>query len=730
MKKIPVCRQLESNDCGPACIQMIAHYYGRKYTLTTIKSFCDITRIGLSVKDIVSCCDKIGIKAYSITINLSEMMKMPLPSILYLKRGHFVVLEKIQHKKKDDYFCIIDPEVGRVKLSKEDFHEKVIMQGQCIAIVLAPDSRFHEINQNLPNSEHKSIWNLIKDIYAKYKNQFKGIAILAFISMAINWMLPLIFRKTIDDGIALKDVNLVWVLLFSQLLFYLGYSITNSLSNFLLSKTGFKVGIELIAKYLYKIVELPVKYFDTRFNSDLIQRLNDQNRVNLFITDTVSSIFITIINLVVFSSILLYFNFFVFLIFFLSTILSYLYTISFMSKRKQIDYSLFSLDSERRNSIYETIMGMPEIKINNSQKIRITNWNKIQNKINKLNLKSIYINTFFSEGIYFIGSLKNLFVTGLCAFLVIKGDMTIGTMMTTSFLLGQLVSPVNQLLDFSRSLQDANLSYDRISDVLSRSIEKNDDKRILSHASLSQAITLESVSFKYSGTLSPWILKGIDLKIENKKITAIVGMSGSGKTTLLKLLLGFYFPIKGSILIGDENIAEINCNDWRSKCGVVMQDGYIFSGTIAENIAISEENPNIEKLKNAIKLSCLDQFISDLPMGYYTKIGESGIPISGGQKQRILIARAIYKDPEFIFLDEATNSLDAMNEKEIIDNLNDFFNNRTVVIIAHRLSTVKKADQIIVLNQGQIIERGKHSELIAQKGHYYELVKNQLELGN
>jgi ATP-binding cassette subfamily B protein len=729
VKRVPVYRQLEANDCGVACIQMIARYYGRKYSLKTIKSFCDITRMGLSVKDVVTCCEKIGMKAYPVNMQQADFFRMPLPAILYYKRGHFVVLEKIK-RRKEDFFYLIDPDEGRVRLSHEEFYDKVLIQSQCIAIVLAPDAMFYDINRELKEEKAHTLWHLIKETYHKYKSKFLFVSLLALFSMAITWILPLIFRKTVDEGIELKNIHLVWVLLISQLLFYVGYSLTNSISNFLLSKTGFKLGIDLIAKYLYKIIDLPVKYFDTRFNSDLIQRLNDQNRINMFITDTVGAMFITILNLLVFSSILLYFNLFIFLIFIVSTICSFLYTILFMEKRKHIDYSLFSLDSERRNSIYETIMGMSEIKINNSQKNRISNWNRFQDKINKLELKSIYIDTWFREGISFIGSLKNLFVTGICAFLVIRENMTIGTMMTTSFLLGQLVSPVNQLLEFSRSLQDAKLSHDRISDVMERTNEDNEQKPPLDNNSLHNGIRFKNVNFKYSGSSSPLILNNINIHIEHQKVTAIVGVSGSGKTTLLKMLLGFYEPVEGTLLLGNNDISKINCNEWRQKCGVVMQDGYIFSGTIAENIAVSDEKPDIQKLQNALKLACLEPFISDLPMGFYTKIGETGIPISGGQKQRILIARAIYKAPDFIFLDEATNSLDANNEMAIMENLQQFFKGRTVMIIAHRLSTVKNADNIVVLDKGKIVEQGTHAQLTAQKGKYYELVKNQLELGN
>ncbi|MDR0206183.1 MAG: peptidase domain-containing ABC transporter [Bacteroidales bacterium] len=728
MRRIPVYRQLESNDCGASCIQMIAHYYGRKYSLKTIKNLCEISRLGFSVKDIIDTCTKIGLKAYSVTVNHKEIFSMPTPAILYFRRGHFVVLEKINQKKES--FIIIDPDEGRVRLNNEEFNEKIFINEHCVAIVLAPDNNFHEINKELKEDREHTIWNLTQEMLRQYKGKFSFITILTLFSMVITWILPLIFRKTVDEGIALKNINLVWILLFSQLLFYIGFTITSSIANFLLSKTGFKLGIDLIAKYLYKIIDLPMNYFDTRFNSDLIQRLSDQDRINNFITDTLGTMLLTVLNLLVFSSILFYFSGFVFVIFAISTVLSFLYTILFVERRKHIDYSLFSLYSERRNSIYETIMGMPDIKINSSQKIRISNWNRYQQRINKLNLKSIVLDTLFSEGVGFIGSLKNLFVTGLCAFLVIQEKMTIGTMMTTSFLLGQLVSPINQLLSFSRELQYAKLSHGRVSDVLERSNEDNEQKLLINGTSLYKGIRFDYVNFKYSGTHSPLILDSINLKIEHKKITAIVGVSGSGKTTLLRLLLGFYFPNDGAILLGDNDITKINCNEWRKKCGVVMQDGYIFSGTIAENIAISEGKPDIEKLEKAVKLACLEDFIKDMPMGFHTKIGETGLPISGGQKQRILIARAVYKNPDYIFFDEATNSLDANNEKEILNNLDYFFEGKTVMIIAHRLSTVKNADKIVVLDKGKIVEQGTHTELTALKGKYFELVKNQLELGN
>ncbi len=548
--------------------------------------------------------------------------------------------------------------------------------------------------------------------------------------MAITWVLPLIFRRTVDEGIVLKDIHLIWVLLISQLLFNVGFVITNSISRLLLLKTSFNFGTGLVAQYLRKMVDLPIRYFDTRFCSSLIQRIGDQDRVNAFIVDLLGGTLLTTVNLLVFSLILIYFNPLIFVVFLVCSIVSFVYTLLFAQKRRQIDYSLFSLESARRNSILETVLGMEDIKINNSQKNRIGDWNNFQNRINKYQLKSFYVETFFSEGVSFIDNLMNLFVTGVCAFLVIRGQITIGTMMTTSFLLGQLTSPVNQLLSFSKNVQYARLSNERVKEITESSREDNDQKPMMKLSSLNKGLTFEHVYFKYSGTISLMILNDICLQINHHEVTAIVGVSGSGKTTLLKLLLGFYPVSKGHLTLGNNDISTINCDDWRSKCGVVMQNGFIFSGTVADNIAMNEKGPNTGKLENAIRIACLEDFVRDLPMGVHTKIGETGLPVSGGERQRILIARAVYRNPEFIFFDEATNSLDASNERAIMDNLDVFFKGKTVLIIAHRLSTVKNADKIVVLDKGRIVEQGTHTELTSLKGKYYQLVKNQLELGD
>lgn len=727
--RVPQYRQLESNDCGPVCLQMIAVFYKKKYRLKIIKECCNMTRIGISLRDVVSCGKKMGFEMTSVNINIEEARRMPLPSILYLRVGHYVVLEKIKKVKGTYYYHIVDPDYGRIKMDENLFIEKWMTSGQGLAIVVAPGDNFSETKlEEIEVKEEGKMKQSLLRIIQTHKKSFLWIAFLTLIVVVTNWAMPLLLKKTIDDGIMSKNIGIVWSMLFYQFLFFLGFMFAGNISNLLNAKTSFNINIAFISDYFNKLIRLPMKFFDTSLRSDLIQRLGDQNRLGSFITGNLMSIAFSVLNVLVFSSILLIYNHLVFFIFMVFTIISLTYNTFFLQKKKHLDYSSFSIDSERSNTIYELVMGMSEVKINNAQKARIAIWKKLEDKMNTLRIKSIYLNYYMSNGTSLISRLRDITLTGLCAFLVIREDITMGTMMIISFLLGQLSNPINELIGFTQNVQDAKLSYNRLEEIYEKPDEFSDDKTSLANQKILKGIRFIDVSFKYAGTASPYVLKNINLEIPVGKTTAIVGASGSGKTTLLKLILGFYYPERGDVFLDHYKMNDINLDTWRDKCGVVMQDGRIFSGSIAENIAFSSESSVPEQLDYASRVANIDGYIKKLPMGFNTRIGETGIDLSGGEKQRIFIARAVYKNPQFMLFDEATSSLDATNEREIMRNLEDFYKGRTVVVIAHRLSTVKYADNIVFMDNGSIVEQGTHEELLNLEGYYYQLVKNQLEL--
>lgn len=728
--RVPLYHQLESSDCGPACIKMISAYYGKIYHMKTLKSLCNQTRIGTSIRDIVECCKSIGLDAVCVNVDMTDAKRMPLPSILYLKHGHFVVLERIHNGKKGSTYTLLDPSYGKVCLSEGELEEKWLVANKGVAVVMSPTQDFLKINPECEKEKkHPGMITIIVDAMRKYNKNFLWIFLLTFVVLATSWAMPLLLGRTIDDGIMQKDIHVVWLLLLGQFAFFIGYMISDNITDLITAKTSIKINVDFVSRYLKKVIRLPMSFFDSTFRSDLIKRLDDQERLNNFITDNIISMFFIVLNIVVFSAMLLVQNSRIFLLFLLFSIVSIVYNLFFLRKRKHIDYSMFTADSERRNVIYEMIMGMTEIKVNNAQETRIAEWKRKEDRINKLRLESIYLNYYMSNGSNFIDRLKDIVLTGMCAFYVIQEQITLGGMMMISYVLGQLSGPVGELIKFSRIVQDANLSNKRLSDIYEKPDENHQCSVSMEARCFSKGIRFEDVCFRYD-VHGKYVLKHINLMVPLGKTTAIVGTSGSGKTTILKLLLGFYYPTKGQIYIDGENICDLNLDSWRARCGVVMQDGFIFSGSVAENIALSDQKPTIEKLKYAAEIARISERIEALPMGYNTQLGETGLDLSGGEKQRIHIARAIYRNPDFLILDEATSSLDANNEREIIDNMELFCKNKTVIIVAHRLSTVKNADHIIVLDKGEIVEQGTHDILTAQKGYYYQLVKNQLELGN
>ncbi|WP_294324343.1 peptidase domain-containing ABC transporter [uncultured Chryseobacterium sp.] len=726
-RKIKFTHQLEANDCGPACLQMICEYYGKKYKIRDIKENITASKLGISIKDLRLFLEKNGFNHATANATLEDINEMPLPAILYLRQGHFIILESISKGNIN----IVDPGFGKVSLSMEEFSEKWLNGEHGIAIVFEPSPDFAKIPllENKEKKKDNPILNNIKRILKKNRKRFYFSILLTLVTLLANWAMPLLLKENIDRGILSKDMHIVVKLLIFQFIFAVSFLFSQSFSEVINARISLDLNIDFNKTYFAKILKLPISYHDSKFKSDLIEGLNDQHKINYFITYNMIGVATSILNILVFSMILIYQNYKIFLVFSIFSIISFSYILIFFKRKKQIDYSLFSLESTNRNTIYELIMGITDIKINSAEKSRLNNWIQSEEKLKKIKTRLAYINFYMNDGNLFISKIRDIALIGYSSYLVIESQMTLGLMMMISYVLGQLSAPLHQLTDYTQNFQNTRLAYNRLTDIYNKENEIKEDTEYKNIQRV-DGISLENVNFKYDSGTEQLILKNINLKIEKNTTTAIVGESGSGKSTLLKLLLGFYFPTNGNLYLGENNIKNVNLTDWRTKCGVILQEGYIFSGSILDNITLSAEKPEPRRLNLALKVAELYDKVQSLPMNYNTKIGEIGISLSGGEKQRLLIARAIYKNPDFIFFDEATSSLDTINENKIINNLNIYLENRTSIIIAHRLSTIKNADQIIVLKDGEIIEKGKHDELIMNQSEYYKLIINQVQLNS
>lgn len=733
--KLNLVKQLDSMGCGPSCLKMVSQFYGKNYPIDWLKEQMYITREGVSLLAINNLAEDIGFLTLMTEINLTDLKEnSPLPAILYWNKNHFIVLNKISKNifSKKVFFHIADPAHGFVKLNEFNFakswlsHEK-----KGIALFLEPTDIFH--NQTPPKTEKLNLRYLLKYLTPHRKRLF-FLFILLFFSSGLTLLFPFLTQNLIDNGVNKKNLSFISVILLAQLSVFSGTILIEIIRNWIVLYVGTKISINIISDFLRKLIQLPIKFFDTKLMGDFNQRIQDNDRIEHFLTSQSLTTLFSVITFSVFFGVLCYYNFSILIVYFLLTIISVFWSLYWLKKRKMLDYYRFQYRSENQESIYEIINGVTEMKLNQFEDFKRNEWENIQQKTFKINIKSLKIDQIQISGFEFLNQVKNILVTFLAATFVVKGKMTLGELLSVSYIIGQMNSPINQLVSFFRSLQDAKLSLERLDEVQNHPTEeqKSNQKTILisKNRSKNSEIKFNNVSFQYEGPKSSYVLKNLNFTIKKGKITAIVGSSGSGKTTLMKLLLKFYEPSQGELLFDSENINNISPKSLRENCGVVMQDGFIFSDTIERNIATGDENINKDKLQNAVKIANIEEFVKSLPLGYNTKIGASGNGISGGQKQRILIARAVYKNPHYIFFDEATSALDAENEKVIHDNLQQFFKGKTVLIIAHRLSTVKNADQIIVLKNGEIAETGNHQQLVQNKADYYNLVKNQLELGN
>ncbi|MCK5028649.1 MAG: peptidase domain-containing ABC transporter [Bacteroidales bacterium] len=730
----PHYQQLDAMDCGPTCLRMIAKHYGKTYSLQNLRDKSYITREGVSMLGISDAAEAIGFRSMGVRITFEQLIKeAPMPFVAHWNQNHFVVVYKITKKRNGQIFVhVSDPARGLIKFTKEEFEKGWVStkeggedKGLCLLLETTPEF-YKADDEKLNKSGFKFLFS--------YLQPYKKIIIQLFLGLLLGSLLQLIFpfltQSIVDKGINTQDLNFVTLIIIAQLVLIFSRTIVEFIRGWILLHLGTRINISLISDFLIKLMKLPVSFFDTKMIGDLIQRIGDHKRIENFLTSSTLNILFSFINLIIFGIVLLYYSVNIFLVFLVGSILYTAWVYLFMKKRREIDNRRFAQMSDNQSNVIQLITGMQEIKLNNCEKQKRWEWENIQSRLFKVNMASLSLNQYQQAGGVLINEVKNVIITFIAAKSVIDGNMTLGMMLAVQYIAGQLNSPIIQMIGFLQTTQDAKISLERLGEIHNKEDEESDEEPKIDILPEQRDLNIEKVSFQYEGPHSPFVLDNVDLNIPENKITAIVGTSGSGKTTLIKLLLGFYNPTKGKINLGDLYLNNVSNRMWRDKCGVVMQDGFIFSDSIADNIAVSDEFPDHTKLLHAVKVANIQEYIESLPLGYNTKIGQNGVGLSQGQKQRILIARAVYKNPEFIFFDEATNALDANNELIIMENLDKFFKGKTVVVVAHRLSTVKNADQIVVLEKGKIVEKGTHTELSKKKGAYYQLVKNQLELGN
>ncbi len=728
MAFIPFTRQLDAKDCGPACLRMVAGFHGKKFSIQYLRDRCYITRGGVSLLGISDAAESIGFKTLGAKLTWDQLTReAPLPCIVHWNQNHFVVVVKTGKS----HVLVADPALGMVRYSVKEFKKNWISatsekQEVGLCLLLEPTPEFFHLEGDI---HKRNSFRFLFSYFRPHRRFYLQLILGMLVGSVILLILPFLTQAVVDIGINNQDIGFIYLVLIAQLVLIAGRTSIEFIRSWILLHISTRINISLISDYLIKLMRLPARFFDSKMTGDILQRIGDHSRIESFLTQSTLGIVFSIFNLFIFSAVLAIYNLRILGIFLFGSLLYIGWIVLFLRKRRELDQRRFIQLSDNQNSIIQLVSGMQEIKLNNCEKHKRWEWESIQAKIFRIRVKSLALMQYQQVGSVVINESKNVIIAFLAAKAVIDGQMTLGVMFAVQFILGQMNGPIEQLVGFFYATQDAKISLERLSEVHDYPAENNRKDNLINSLPEKLAYSIDNLVFQYEGPHSPKVINDISIRIPDNKTTAIVGASGSGKTTLIKLLLGFYPPVTGEIRLGEVSLEMIDSRIYRSQCGVVMQDGYIFSDTIARNIALGDENTDTGRLAEAAQMANVTEFIRSYPLGFNTRVGAEGHGLSQGQKQRILIARAIYKDPRIIFFDEATNSLDANNEKFILENLNKFFKGRTVVVVAHRLSTVKNADQIIVLDKGKVVEQGTHDQLIKLGSIYYNLVRNQLELG-
>ena len=728
MRRFPLILQRDAIQCGVSCLQMICKYYGQSYSFEEFEKICFPTVEGISLLGIKDAAETVGLSTTCCQLSLHALKRISFPCILHWNQNHFVVLYKYKRGK----FYIADPGIGKTEYLEKEFvkywsfdHQNSNM-GTCLLLV--PTESF--LNNSKQDKASSSSLKVVIGYIQQYKKYLAIIAMGLLVGCVLEIILPFLTQSIVDIGIHKQDINIIFLILLGELMIVVGKTSIDFIRRWLLLHISVRLNLFLVSDFFIKLLRLPMHFFDSKLIGDFMQRIGDHNRIQSFLTNQVMSLLFALVSFLVLGSVLVYYDIKIFVTFLIGSIVYGAWIALFLKERKIIDYKLFGLQAKNQDRTFQFITSIQEIKLQGCECRRRWEWEDNQADLFTVQMRSMKLQQTQEAGSIFINEVKNIIITVFAATAVIHGHMSLGAMLAVQYIIGQLNSPIEQLMSFVNSFQDVKLSLERINEIHTVKEEETNSSQLTEFQDADKSIYINQLDFKYNHHSRKNTIENVSLCIPQGKVTAIVGASGCGKTTLLKLLLGFYPVNKGTISIARHNLNEYNIKWWRKHCGVVMQDGVIFSESISRNIAVGDEEIDVERLEQAARIANIHDYIMGLPLKYNTQIGRDGVGLSQGQKQRILIARAVYKNPAYIFLDEATNALDAKNEKAIVENLNEFYKGRTVIVVAHRLSTVKNADQIIVLDNGKVVETGNHASLIEKQGAYFNLVKNQLELGN